>query len=102
MLDQVRHYEVGLFDCRANILALTSSFALNGSGRGFHYIGIGGSYAIEEFDHDDIEEFIESVDIDFDNTWGVSLKYGDRFTEYFLPEGVVNYLFHAAPIPISA
>ena len=47
------------------------------------YIGIGGSYAYEDFDIED-EDFEEmGLDVDFDNTQGINLKAGYHFNKLF-------------------
>ncbi len=69
-----------------------SSYGMDAGEKGPHYISIGGSYAFEGFDDDDLEDCIEPVDADFDDTWGVNLKYGYHFTEYFSLEGNFDYL----------
>lgn len=70
----------------------TASYGMGAAGKGFHYIGLGGSYAFEAFDDDDLEDCIYPVDADFDDAWGVNLKYGYHFTDYFSLEGNFDYL----------
>lgn len=70
----------------------TASYGMGAAGESFHYIGLGGSYAFEAFDDDDLEDSMQPVDVDFDNTWGVNLKYGYHFTDYFSLEGNFDYL----------
>lgn len=56
------------------------------------YIGIGGSYAYEDFDVDDEDIGAIGPDMDFDNTWGINLKAGYHFNKLFSVEFDFDYL----------
>ena len=62
-------------------------YAGDTKGSGF-YIGIGGSYALENMDNDDLD----TGDIDFDDTQGANIKVGYHFNNMFSVELDVNYL----------
>jgi opacity protein-like surface antigen len=71
-----------------------SSYGLDSAGRGF-YIGVGGSYALEDFDVDygvEVEGIARIVDMDFDNTWGLNTKVGYHVTDWVSFEFDFNYL----------
>ncbi len=73
----------------------TSSYAADAAGRTF-YIGVGGSYAFEDYDVDELEneleEFASDSDVDFDNTWGVNLKVGYHLKNWLSLEFDFDYL----------
>ena len=56
------------------------------------YIGIGGSYAYEDFDVDDEDLEEMGLDMDFDNTQGVNLKAGYHFSKLFSLEFNFDFL----------
>lgn len=66
-----------------------------GQGTGGHgiYIGIGGSYVIENFDVKPENILGTTYDPDFDDTRGVNVKIGNHFTEWFSLEFDYDYLF---------
>lgn len=56
------------------------------------YIGIGGSYAIENFDLDSIDFDGSRFNPDFDNTWGLNAKIGYQVIDWFALEFNFDYL----------
>jgi len=72
-----------------------------------YYVGIGGSYAFENFDIDE-----DDVDLDFDDTWGLNIKAGYRFSEQLALEFNFDYLYEfeaddterisGIPVPVEA
>jgi opacity protein-like surface antigen len=71
-----------------------SSYGLDSAGRGF-YVGIGGSYALEDFDVGyglEVDGVARTVDMDFDNTWGLNAKVGNHVTDWLSFEFEFNYL----------
>lgn len=56
------------------------------------YIGIGGSYAYEDFDIDDEDLEEVGIDVDFDNTQGINLKAGYHFNKLFSLEFNFDFL----------
>jgi opacity protein-like surface antigen len=73
----------------------TSSYAADAAGRTF-YVGIGGSYAFEDFDVDDVEDALGQIggdsDFDFDDTWGLNLKVGYHVNNWLSLEFDFDYL----------
>jgi opacity protein-like surface antigen len=68
------------------------SYGQGGGGHGV-YIGIGGSYVIENFDVKSENILGTTYDPDFDDTWGVNVKIGNHFTKWFSLEFDYDYLF---------
>jgi opacity protein-like surface antigen len=56
------------------------------------YIGIGGSYAYENFDIDDDYLAERGLSLDFDNTWGMNLKVGYHINRLFSLEFNLDFL----------
>ena len=73
----------------------TSSYGADAAGRTF-YIGIGGSYAFEDFDVDEVEDALAGIssdsDFDFDDTWGFNLKAGYHVNNWLSLEFDFDYL----------
>jgi opacity protein-like surface antigen len=73
----------------------TSSYGADAAGRTF-YIGIGGSYASEAFDLDEVEDDLEAIasdsDLDYDDTWGLNLKVGYHVNNWLSLEFDFDYL----------
>lgn len=70
----------------------TSSYAADAAGNDL-YIGIGGSWAIEDFDTDDLEdELLNVVDVDFDDGWGVNANIGYHVNDNCSYAFVYSYL----------
>ena len=73
----------------------TVSYGADAAGRTF-YIGIGGSYAVEDFDVDELEASLEGIasdsDVDFDDTWGLNLKAGYHVNNWLSLEFDFDYL----------
>jgi opacity protein-like surface antigen len=72
----------------------TSSYGADAAGRTF-YIGIGGSYALEDFDVDyvvEVQGTARIVDMDFDDTWGLNGKVGYHVNDWASFEFDFNYL----------
>jgi opacity protein-like surface antigen len=73
----------------------TSSYGTDAAGRTF-YIGIGGSYALEDFDVDEVEASLEGIasdsDVDFDDTWGLNAKVGYHVNNWLSLEFDFDYL----------
>jgi opacity protein-like surface antigen len=68
------------------VLSFSTLVYAQGAGSTGYYIGIGGSYAFENFDADD------DIDLDFDDTWGLNVKAGYRFSEQLALEFNFDYL----------
>jgi opacity protein-like surface antigen len=72
-------------------LVATSSHARDSAGKNV-YLGIGGSYAVEDFQHDDIDfDDTFSVKVDFDDSWGLDLKCGFHVNDFISLEAVYNH-----------
>ena len=57
------------------------------------YIGIGGSYAIQNFDTDELNDLRGyGYDPEFDNTWGINAKIGYKFNPVIALEVAFEYL----------
>jgi len=69
----------------------TSSFAADAAGHQW-YVGIGGSWAIEDFDSDDVEDFLEPIDVDFDDAFGVNASFGYHVNDNCSIAFVYSYL----------
>ena len=71
----------------------TSSYAANAAGQQW-YVGIGGSYALENFDGGDVEDFLDyvGVDVDFDDGWGANLSVGYHVNDNCSLAFVYSYL----------
>lgn len=69
----------------------TSSYAANAAGHeGF--MGIGGSWATENFDTDDVEDYLKPIDVDFDDAFGVNAKVGYHVNDNFSLAFAYSYL----------
>lgn len=56
------------------------------------YIGIGGSWAFEDFEQDDINfDDVFSVAVDFEDTWGLDLKFGYHLNDFISLEAVYDH-----------
>jgi opacity protein-like surface antigen len=81
-------FVTGLFFC-------SSSYGADAAGRTF-YIGVGGSYAWEDFDVDEVEDDLEQItsgaDVDFDDTWGLNVKVGYHVNNWLSVEFDFDYL----------
>ncbi len=53
----------------------TSSYGADAAGHEW-YMGIGGSWASENFDADDVEDFLAPIDVDFDDAFGINANVG--------------------------
>ena len=69
----------------------TSSYAADAAGHSW-YVGIGGSWAIEDFDTDDVEDFLEPIDVDVDDGWGVNATLGYHVNDNCSIAFVYSYL----------
>ena len=70
----------------------TSSYGADAAGPSW-YIGIGGSWAIEDFDTDDLEdELLNVIDVDFDDGWGVNANIGYHVNDNCSIAFVYGYL----------
>jgi opacity protein-like surface antigen len=70
----------------------TSSYGAEAAGHRW-YVGIGGSWAIENFDTDDLEDDLQNlVDVDFDDGWGANLNIGYHVNDNFSLAFVYSYL----------
>jgi opacity protein-like surface antigen len=68
-----------------------SSYGQDSDGRNF-YIGLGGSWAFEDFEQNDIDfDDMFSVEVDFDDTWGLDLKFGYHFNDFISLEAVYDH-----------
>lgn len=68
-----------------------SSYGQDSAGR-TAYLGIGGSYAFEDFEHDDINfDDMFSVEVNFDDAWGLYLKFGYHFNDFVSLEAVYDH-----------
>jgi opacity protein-like surface antigen len=68
-----------------------TTYGQDSSSRGA-YIGIGGSYACDDFEMDDIEEAIRPLKVDFDEARGINLKFGYHVNDFFCMEGIFDSL----------
>ena len=69
----------------------TSSYAADAAGHQ-GYVGIGGSWAIEDFDTDDVEDFIEPISVDVDDGLGVNATLGYHLNDNSSIAFVFSYL----------
>jgi opacity protein-like surface antigen len=68
-----------------------SSHAEDSAGRNL-YLGIGGSYAVEDFEYDDIDfDDTFSLKVDFDDSWGLDLKLGYHVNDFISLEAVYDH-----------
>jgi len=72
------------------VAALSLSTASYGR-EGGAYIGIGGSYAIDDFDTENFEDRAVPIAVDIDDTWGANVKLGYHVNEFFAVEAVFDY-----------
>lgn len=71
----------------------TPSHAKGGAGTGF-YIGLGGSVAVENFDTDDLDGFMQDRGgrgVEVENEWGINGKIGYFFQPWFALEFNIDY-----------
>jgi opacity protein-like surface antigen len=74
------------------LLVSALSFSATSYGReGGAYIGIGGSYAIEDFYTEKFEERAVPIAVSIDDTWGANVKLGYHVNEFFSVETVFEY-----------
>jgi opacity protein-like surface antigen len=58
-----------------------------------YYVGIDGVYAIESLDEQQTKDkFTGSIEVDFDNSWGVRLNGGWIINKYFTSEVMFEYV----------
>jgi opacity protein-like surface antigen len=70
----------------------TSSYGAEAAGHQW-YMGIGGSWAIENFDTDDLEDDLMGIfDVDFDDGWGINANIGYHINDNFSMAFVYSYL----------
>ena len=70
----------------------TSAYGADAAGHQW-YMGIGGSWAIENFDTNDLEdETMDIFDVDFDDGWGVNANIGYHVNDNFSIAFVYSYL----------
>jgi opacity protein-like surface antigen len=69
----------------------TSSYAADAAGHSW-YMGIGGSWAIEDFDTDEFEDYVEPIDVDIDDGWGINATIGYHINDNFSIAFVYNYI----------
>ena len=70
----------------------TSSYGADAAGHSW-YMGIGGSWAIENFDTDELEDDLQNVvDVDFDDGWGINANIGYHVCDNFSIAFVYSYL----------
>jgi len=69
----------------------TSSYGADAAGHSW-YMGIGGSWALENLDADDVEDFVEPIDVDFDDAWGANLSIGYHVNDNCSIAFVYSYL----------
>jgi opacity protein-like surface antigen len=69
----------------------TSSYGADAAGHQW-YMGIGGSWAIDNFDTDDLEDDLAPIDVDFDDAWGVNASIGYHVNDNFSIAFVYSYL----------
>lgn len=71
----------------------TSSYGADAAASKSWYVGIGGSWAIENFDTDDLEDdLLNLVDVDFDDGWGGSATIGYHVNDNCSIAFVYSYL----------
>ncbi len=68
-----------------------SSYASDQFGKGV-YIGIGGTYAVENFGDDAFQSGGAALELKIDDTWGANLKVGYHFSELFAIEFDFDWL----------
>ena len=58
------------------------------------YIGIGGTFAKQDFDTGDLDRELAGTGLsaDFDDTWGLNVKAGYKFNRYVAAELALDYL----------
>lgn len=58
-----------------------------------YYGALYGVYAFENIDQDETEDKFEGpIDVDFDNSWGLQVRLGYIYNEYFSLEGMYEYI----------
>ena len=71
----------------------TPSYGKGGAGTGF-YVGLGGSVAVENFDTDDLDDFMKDRGgrgVEVQNEWGINGKIGYFFQPWFALEFNIDY-----------
>jgi opacity protein-like surface antigen len=56
------------------------------------YMGIGGTWALENIDTDDLEDYVEPIDVDFDDGYGFQAKVGYHINNTFSLGLVFDYI----------
>ncbi len=56
------------------------------------YVGVGGTYAVDDFNVDDFEDRSEPINANLESTWGVNLKCGYHVNEFFSLEALFDYV----------
>jgi opacity protein-like surface antigen len=69
----------------------TSSYAADAAGHSW-YLGIGGSWALENIDTDDLEDEFDPIDVDFDDGYGFQAKVGYHLNDTFSLGLVFDYI----------
>ena len=54
------------------------------------YVGLGGSYAVQDFEISKLDG-LTVTDSDFDDSWGINGRVGYRFDKYFAGEVAITY-----------
>jgi len=73
------------------LVAVLSISATSYAREGGAYIGIGGSYAIDDFYTEKFEDRAVPIAVNIDDTWGVNAKLGYHVNEFFAVEAVFDY-----------
>ncbi len=74
------------------LVAGSSVSATSYAREGGAYIGIGGSYAINDFYTAKFEDRAVPVEVNIEDTWGANAKLGYHVNEFFAAEAVFDYL----------
>jgi len=74
------------------LVAASSVSATSYAREGGAYIGIGGSYAINDFYTEKFEDRAVPIEVNIDDTWGANAKLGYHVNEFFAVEAVFDYL----------
>jgi opacity protein-like surface antigen len=72
----------------------TSSYGADAAGHRW-YVGIGGSWAADSFDTDDLDDDFDEIglkNVDFDDAWGVNASVGYHVNDNFSMAFVYSYL----------
>lgn len=68
-----------------------SSYAADSAAHSW-YMGIGGSWAIEDFGTDEFEDYVEPIDVDIDDTWGINATIGYHINDNCSIAFVYSYM----------